>query len=93
MRRRSWIVGFFGVCVLFTILGCTTVSRSIKNYEACKGDPSCMSEMEKVKESSYVIAKSASSNIPLPSVAEIIAVLVSNGLSFGYGVFHGKRKG
>ena len=47
----------------------------------------------KVKESSYVVAKTASSNIPLPSVPEVIAVVVSNIVSFGYGVFHGKKKG
>lgn len=93
MRKKHFWVSFFGLCLLFVCLGCASVSRSIDNYKACAGDSVCMSEMQKVKESSYVVAKAASSNIPLPSVAEIIAVVVSNALSFGYGVFHGKKKG
>lgn len=93
MARRQMWCSFFALCLLFTCLGCAAVSRSIENYKACEGDSVCLAEMEKVKESSYVVAKTASSNIPLPSVAEIIAVVVSNALSFGYGVFHGKKKG
>lgn len=93
MARRQMWCAFFSVCLLFTCLGCAAVSRSIDNYKACQGDQECLDQMTKVKESSYVVAKTASSNIPLPSVAEIIAVVVSNALSFGYGVFHGKKKG
>jgi SNF family Na+-dependent transporter len=93
MTRRTMWISFFAVCFFFTCLGCAAVTRSISNYKACVGDQECMAEMSKVKESSYVVAKAASSNIPLPSVAEIIAVVVSNALSFGYGVFHGKKKG
>ena len=51
-----------------------------------------MQEMDKVKESTYVVTKAASSGFPVPSVPEIIAVLVSNLASFGYGVFHGKKQ-
>lgn len=93
MARRQMWCSFFAFCLLFICLGCAAVSRSIDNYKACQGDSVCLAEMNKVKESSYVVAKASSSNFPLPSVAEIIAVIVSNGLSFGYGVFHGKKKG
>ena len=93
MARRQLWCSFFALCLLFTFLGCAAVSRSIENYKACEGDQVCMDGMQKVKESSYAVAKAASSNIPLPSAAEVIAVVVSNALSFGYGVFHGKKKG
>ena len=93
MTCRYFWCSFLGVCFLFTTLGCAAVSRSIDNYKACSGDQACLSEMTKVKESSYVVAKAASNNLPLPSVPEVIAVIVSNVVSFGYGVFHGKKKG
>ena len=92
MYRRMFWCTFFGFCLLFTCLGCASVSRAIDNYKACKDDPVCVQQMEDVKEASYVVSKTASSNIPLPSVPEVIAVIVSNVVSFGYGVFHGKKK-
>lgn len=93
MARRSMWCGFFGLCFLFVFLGCAAVSKSIDNYSACKADEVCYSEMMKVKNASYVVTKGAGSNFPLPSTAEVVAVVVSNIVSFGYGVFHGKKKG
>ena len=83
---------FLLLWVFFTCLGCASVSKALDNYKACQGDQVCMSEMTKVKDRAYVVAKASSSGFPLPSVAEIIAVAVSNVVSFGYGVFHGKKK-
>lgn len=91
MARRSMWSAFFGLLLLLTCLGCASVSRAIDDYKSCAGDSECMSEMTKVKESSYVVAKAASSTMPLPSLPEVIAVVVSNLFSFGYGVFHGGK--
>jgi len=92
MARRTMWISFFSLCVLFTCLGCASVSRVMDNYKACQGDRVCLEEMSKVKETSYVVAKASASGVPLPSVPEVIAVVVSNVLSFGYGVFHGGKK-
>ncbi|QXP08356.1 MAG: hypothetical protein [Arizlama microvirus] len=87
---RRWFL-FLVLC--FTLIGCHTVKKSLDNYEACKGDQVCMEEMTKVKESSYVISKSAVAAYPLPSVGEGIALLVSNLVAFGFGVLKGRKKG
>ncbi|WNK14590.1 MAG: hypothetical protein [Microvirus sp.] len=87
---RQW---FFVLLLCFTVTGCVVVKKSLDNYEACKGDPVCMEEMTKVKESSYVISKSAVAAYPLPSVGEGIALLVSNLVAFGFGVLKGRKKG
>ena len=92
VRKSFWIV-YISLCLLFTGAGCAALNTAVENYKACKGDQVCMEEMKKAGEASYVVAKSASSSVPIPSVPEIIAVIVSNLVSFGYGVFHGKKKG
>lgn len=93
MRRRFFWVPFFSLVILFTVIGCSSVYRALDNYKACAGDSECLSNMESVRENSYVVTKSAASGLPIPSMPEIIAIAVSNLLSFGYGVFHGKKKG
>ena len=87
---RKW---FFVLLLCFTVVGCVAVKKSLDNYEACKGDPVCMEEMTKVKASSYVGTKSATELMPLPSVGEGIALLVSNLVAFGFGVLKGRKKG
>jgi len=79
------------LCLFFTVSGCLTVKGALENYEACKGDQVCMAEMSKVQEASYVVTKSVSNNSPIPSLPEVLAVFVSNLISFGYGVFYGGK--
>jgi len=86
---RKW---FFVLLLCFTFVGCASVKKALDNYEACKGDPVCMEDMTKVKGSSYVVTKSATELMPLPSVGEGIALLVSNLVAFGFGVLKGGRK-
>lgn len=87
--KRIKIVLIF--CFCFTLLGCAAVSKAVDRYKACKGDPVCVQEMESVRQASYVVSKSAAGPM-LPSMSEVIAVLVSNVVSFGFGVFHGGKK-
>lgn len=87
---RRW---FFVLLFCFTVTGCVAVKKSLDNYEACKGDSVCMSEMAQVKNTSYVVTKSATELMPLPSVGEGIALLVSNLVAFGFGVLKGRKKG
>lgn len=77
----------------FMIMGCVATKQAMDNYEACKGDLQCVQEMSRVKDTSYVITKSATEFMPLPSVGEGIALLVSNLVAFGFGVLKGRKKG
>ena len=92
MVRRSLWVGFLSCCLLLTVAGCLTVSKAVQAYEECKGDVECLKEMDQVRVSSYVVTKSATNSMPIPSVPEFIALVVSNVVAFVYGVFHGKKK-
>ena len=65
-------------CFALTLLGCTAVDRSLKNYEACQGDQQCMDDMLQVKDTSYQIARGAALGFPLPSIPETIALVISN---------------
>ena len=79
------------VLLLLTFLGCVAVNKSIDNYKACKGDPVCMSEMEKVQQLTYnAVEPVAQSSIP--SIGEIIALAISNIAAFGFGVMQGRKK-
>ena len=57
-----------------------------------EGCVECLKEMDKVRVSSYVVTKTATNSMPIPSVPEFIALVVSNVAAFVYGVFHGKKK-
>ena len=87
---RRWI---FFLMFCFTIIGCAATKQALDNYEACKGDQACVTEMEQVRASSYVVAKTATNSLPLPSLGEGIAIVVSNLIAFGFGVLKGKKKG
>jgi len=79
------------VLLLLTFLGCVAVNKSIDNYKACKGDPVCLAEMEKVKEVTYdVVEPVVSAN--MPSMAQVIALTISNIVAFGFGVLKGRKK-
>lgn len=80
------------ICFTMTLLGCVAVKKSIDNYEACKGDVACVQKMDEARQASYVVTKSAAGPL-LPSTSEVVAVIVSNIVAFGVGVFHGKKKG
>ena len=79
------------LCFSATLLGCSSVQRSMEAYEACKADSECVAEMDKARSTSYVITKTAASSTGFPSVPEVLAVLVSNLASFGVGVLRGKK--
>ena len=86
---RRWI---FFLMLCFTIVGCAATKRALDNYEACKGDQECITEMGQVRASSYVVAKTATNSLPLPSLGEGIAIVISNLVAFGFGVLKGKKK-
>ena len=87
---RRW---FFFLVICFTVVGCAATKQALDNYEACKGDKVCIEQMENVRSASYTVAKSATNSIPLPSLAEGIAIAVSNLIAFGFGVLKGRKKG
>lgn len=89
MKRVKFL---FIICFSLTLLGCVAVKKSIDNYEACRGDVACVQKMEDARQSTYTITKSATGPF-FPSASEIVAMLVSNAVAFGVGVFHGKKKG
>lgn len=82
----------FVCCFACTLLGCVAVKRSLDNYQACQGDVECVEKMESARQASYIVTKSAAGPL-MPSTAEVVAVLVSNVVAFGVGVFHGRKKG
>lgn len=61
-------------------------------YNACMSDDDCRSQVMDVKDHTYALTKVGVQSTPMPNVAEIIAVLVSNVVAFGVGVLKGKRK-
>jgi len=73
-------------------MGCVAVKKSLDNYEACKGDPACVESMESARVASYTVTKAAAGPM-LPSGPEVVAMLVSNVVAFGVGVWKGKKKG
>lgn len=83
----------FLLCSIFVIIGCASTKEALDRYEACKGDPVCISEMEKVKSVSFSVTKGAVTPFVPSSPAELIALGVSNLLSFAFGVWKGKKKG
>ena len=89
--RRFFMTWFFVVCLCSTVLGCAAVHHAIDNYKACNGNQQCLDEMNKVKDTTAVVSKTAAAAFPLPSVPECIAFLVSNIAAFGYGAWHGGK--
>ena len=83
----------FIVCFALTLMGCVAVKKSLDNYEACKGDPVCLQEMQSAKEVSYAVTKTATAPFIPVSFPEAIAFVVSNVFAFGFGVVKGKKKG
>lgn len=86
------LYGLF-LLIVFFIVGCSAVKKSVDNFEACKGDPVCMEQMTTVKDTSYVITKGAASAFPIPSLGESVALVVSNIVAFIFGVLKGRKKG
>ena len=82
----------FIVCFSLTLMGCVAVKKSLDNYQACKGDAVCLEEMNKARATAYTVTKAATGPL-LPSTSEVLAMIVSNVVSFGFGVFHGKKRG
>ena len=89
MRRLRY--AFLG-CLLFVLLGCAGVKQALDNYEACKGDPVCVEQMDKAQMSSYSVTKAVTSTA-FPSMPEAIAFVISNVVAFGVGVVKGRKKG
>lgn len=83
---------FFLVMFVITSLGCVAVTKSLDNYNACVGDPVCVSEMAKVKSTTHAVVETTASSLGAPTAPEFIAVVVSNLVSFGFGVLKGKKK-
>ena len=85
---REFAKAFLFSTVLWFVVGCAAVGR----YDNCKNDPVCVQKMNDARQASYIVSKSTAQATGMPSSAEVIALLVSNLVAFGTGVWHGKRK-
>lgn len=74
------------------LVGCKTAEESLKYYNACKENPSCAAEMEKVKEQATIGATTATAQIPetMP-IAQIIGGTIGTLAAFAFGVRKGKN--
>ena len=89
MRRFSI---FVSLLVCLTVLGCKTVSDSLKYYEACKGDAVCMQAMDDNKAiASNVVSHAVDANTKGDSLGWLIGSLVGNVAAFFTGVWKGKK--
>lgn len=82
MRYVALVVLLGVVCC-----GCVATDR----YKACLADTACYAEMEAARASAYNVTKSAAGFPGVPSVPEVLALLVSNLAAFGVGVLKGRK--
>ena len=78
--------------VCLCVLGCKTVSDSLKYYEACEGDSVCLEAMETNRNiSTAVVSKAVDVNSKGDALGWIIGSLVGNVAAFFTGVWKGKK--
>lgn len=83
---------FLSLLFCFVLLGCRTVSDSLKQYDACKGDPVCVQSMLENKQiASVVVEKVVDTNTQNSSLGWILGSIVGNIVAFATGVSRGKK--
>ncbi|QGH72147.1 MAG: hypothetical protein [Microviridae sp. ctD0m35] len=76
--------------IILTVLGCSAISRSIDNYEACVNDPVCY---ERAKVASQIAAQSAQSAAETSfTIPQMVGTVVGAGAMAITAVWLGRKK-
>ena len=81
----------FVLLLLITSAGCITTKQAVDDYQRCMADAECSAQVNAVKSHSYVATETAITTSGIPRLADIIAVIVSSVVSFGFGVVKGRK--
>lgn len=84
---RTWLL----LLVLFVVVGCASVSRSVEDYNACMADPQCADSVNAVRDNTRTVVTATSSALPLPSIPEVVGLIASNVIAFAVGVRRGGK--
>lgn len=86
-----WKKVAFLACLLLFVFGCKTTEQAIEDYRRCVNDPVCVQEVERSKNVSYSVIKTAGTGFTNNPIVDGLALLLSNALSLGVGIYKGRK--
>lgn len=90
--RKIFYVFCLVSLVVFVLVGCRTVSKSVSDYEACKADADCYAQMVKNGNISKAVVHNVAEQTPLgTSAADVFGSVAFNIASALTGVLLGRR--